>query len=491
MVENTVEKLNQLIDMEHLPLNKEDVSWGAIRLSEVIEKNKRIDASMYNIEAKHIREKVLKSKYGVISLEPSKGELIDEAFYPGRFKRIYVDKEGIPFYLPSQMNDIYPKSDKFISPMTKVNIEDLKVKQGSILLTRSGTIGNVTMVSETLHDKVFSDDVIRISFKDEVDCGYVYTYLKTKTGQAILQTNSYGSVITHIEPEHLKEVIIPNAPYILKDKINTLVRNSYNKRDRSNQLIDEATSMLIENLGLPPIEKLESESSSFSNEVSTFSCKLSDLAYRLESSYHSPIVSKIEEYMRKNADITSLKSETISKEIILPGRFKRIYVKEGYGKIFIGGKQLFELDPVNKKYLSLEKHGDRIEKELTLEENMILVTCSGTIGKVMLVPKHWNGWTANQHVLRIVSRTKELAGYIYIWLNTDYGKELIKRHIYGSVVDEINAEHLGNVKIPIPQNAELLKQINNKVLEANKYRYEAYILEQEALGIMNTEIIEN
>ena len=32
-----------------------------------------------------------------------------------------------------------------------------------------------------------------------------------------------------------------------------------------------------------------------------------------------------------------------------------MYVEEGYGKVFIGGKQLYELDPSNKKYLSINR----------------------------------------------------------------------------------------------------------------------------------------
>lgn len=35
-------------------------------------------------------------------------------------------------------------------------------------------------------------------------------------------------------------------------------------------------------------------------------------------------------------EVTTLKDERISEEIILPGRFKRVYVEEGYGRIFIG-----------------------------------------------------------------------------------------------------------------------------------------------------------
>lgn len=187
--------------------------------------------------------------------------------------------------------------------------------------------------------------------------------------------------------------------------------------------------------------------------------------------------------------VTKVGNKNISREIILPGRFKRVYVDEGYGRVFIGGKQLLELDPSNKKYLSLVHHGDRISKQLELHENMILITCSGTIGKVALVGKHWDGWTANQHIIRIVPANENIAGYLSVFLSSDYGYTLITRYTYGSVVDEIDNTHVADIPLPILKNIDVQNKINSLALEANKKRYEAYKHEKEAMLIINKEVI--
>lgn len=148
-----------------------------------------------------------------------------------------------------------------------------------------------------------------------------------------------------------------------------------------------------------------------------------------------------------------------------------------------------ELDPSNKKYLSNVHHSDRIAQQLELKENMTLITCSGTIGRVALVGKHWEGWTANQHIIRVVPANKEIAGYLYIFLTSDYGRTLITRYTYGSVVDEIDDDHVRQIPIPLLRNQAMQQQINSLALEANVKRYEAYKLEQEALRIMNEEVI--
>lgn len=489
MVNNLAKQLlPQMID--EADIQKPPVKWCSIALTEIISRGKRLEASVFDIEAKSARLLVTAGKYPFAYLQANNG-LIKDAYYPGRFKRTYCDyPNGTAFYLPSQMNEIQPKAEKYISKLTKCDIPELQLKRDTLLLTRSGTIGNVAIVSRTLEGKVFSDDVIRISFRDQVDLGYVFAYLRTPTGNSILLSNGYGSVITHLEPEHLSKIPVPNPPKNIKQRIHDLVMHSFALRDESNDLIDKATEILIDEMRLPPIQDIEKQTSSYSSDINSFPTKLSDIDGRLDASYHVPIVNAIITHLKGTVEeVTTIGDERISKEITLPGRFKRVYVNESYGRVFIGGKQLYELDPSNKKYLSPVFHGDRITKQLELHENMILITCSGTIGKVALVPKQWENWTANQHIIRIIPSSNEIAGYIFIFLSSQYGYPLITHFTYGSVVDEIDDKHVAKVAIPLLKNKDVQQRINNLALEANEKRYQAYKLEQEAIEIMNSEVL--
>jgi type I restriction enzyme S subunit len=392
--------------------------------------------------------------------------------------------------MPSQLTDINPKPDKFISSLSKCNISELRLKKGDILLTRSGTIGSVTFVSKTLENTVFSDDVIRITTNKTVDIGFLYTYLKSKIGNTILQTNGYGSVITHIEPEHLADIPIPNPPDNIKKKIHDFVIRSFELRDESNELINEATTLLVRELQLPSIEQFKVKKFSKKAETNNYNIKLSNLSGRIDASFHVPIVNSIVEHLRKYADeVTTIGDTRISKRIILPGRFKRVYVEEGQGRVFFGGKQIFELDPSSKKYLSLSKHSNRIKAELEISENTILISRSGTIGKVTITPRHWEHWIASDHIIRIIPSGKEIAGYLYVFLVSDFGNCLIKRYTYGSVVDEIDDNHVAQIPFPLLRNKSVQAKINTLALEANRKRYEAYILEQNAMKILNNEVI--
>ena len=324
-----------------------------------------------------------------------------------------------------------------------------------------------------------------MSFKNPVEAGYVYTYLCTKVGNKILLTNSYGAVITHIEPKHLTTVPIPDAPAPIKNRINECIVQSYALRDKSNALVNEAINLLTKELHFPSMENFFKKPS-----ATAFSVKLSDTNLRLDGSYHLPIVDRIIEHLHRYAgEVTTIGDNRVSDEVILPGRFKRVYVKEGHGRVFIGGKQLWELNPTNKKYLSPVHHANRIASQLELCENMTLITCSGTIGKITLVGKHWENWTASQHVIRVIPADANIAGYISVFLSTGFGRCLLVRNTYGSVIDEINDDQVRRTPFPLLKNQDIQSQINSLALSANNMRYEAYMLEQEALKIMNDEVI--
>ena len=386
----------QLQNFEEAEIDESPVKWCSVTLSDIIARGKRLEASVYDVEAKQAREIVIHGKFPAIALGGDDG--LTSSYTGARFKRIWVDHSEYPIYQPSSIVDIKPTPDGYISKRTDTDIDALRVKKGQILMTCSGTIGKVAYVSDTLDGLIFSHDLLRIDSNDD-NAGYIYAYLKSKIGQQILLTNSYGAVITHIEPEHLADVPIPNAPVEIKQEIHKMVIDSYALRDESNKLLDEAMDLLVQELKLPPIEEIGVDDFVQDAPVETFLVKLSQLNNRVDASYHVPIVKAIVDYLNKNAaEVTTIGDCRISRNVILPGRFKRVYVDEGHGRIFIGGKQLGELDPTNKKYLSVTQHGERIEEQLELHENMTLITCSGTIGKVALVGKHWENWTANQHI---------------------------------------------------------------------------------------------
>ncbi|MDU1772242.1 MAG: restriction endonuclease subunit S [Dialister micraerophilus] len=487
MVNSAAKKLEkELIEIVEMP--KDDINWSSVSLSDILTRDKRLEASTFNIDRNHALQLLNNSKYEVITLGTDNIGFND-CYYGPRAKRNYlsdIDSTSIGFLGSSEMLDIYPRPIKYVSPDNPM-VKQLSLSEEIILISRSGTIGNVTFVNKSLAKYLVSEHAIRLVI-DKFP-GYVYAYLKTDIAQNLLHAEKFGSVILEIEPEALKNMPIPNPPDMIKKKIHDLILQSYAKRDESNKLIDEATKIMIDELELPPIEELKKEAFSYSKDINSFSTKLSDLDGRLEGSYHIPVIDVIEKYMSKHADLRYLDDKALVKDIILPGRFTRIYVTKEHGVPFIGGKDLFQLKSETGKYLSKKTHKNRLEKELLIKENSIILPSRGTLGSVMMAMSHQIGKYAISDNLIQMQCEKDYVGYIYIFLNSIYGEKLIYRQKYGGVVNAIEPIQLKKVSVPFLKDVKKIEQINNIAFKANELRYQAYKQEQEAINIMNKEVL--
>lgn len=489
---NTKKKFEEIehaeIEVPETDIPDDKINWCSVLLSEVLNNYNRFEASAYSLEAKNAREILNNSKFPLKPLWGTKG-FFKYATNSCRFKRDYKNEsdEAVGFLGSSEILNVYPRAEKYIS-REQAESKGLLAKLNEILITCSGTIGNISLVSKSMINNALSQHMIR-AYTDDL-YGYIYAFLKTKIGKLLIQTNTYGSVVQHIEPKHLENIEIPNPPEILKKEIHNLIVKSYDLRDESNDLIDEAEKLLIQELKLPPIEDFKPKYYNQNNEIRNFEVPLSKLNNRFDASYHVPIVDCIIGHLKAHSKaLKKIGDEDISAEVILPGRFARTYVEEGQGVKFIGGKDLLQLNPSTDKYLSKKVHENIIEKQLGIKENDLIMPGRGTIGYTVLAPKHFEGWAISDNLIKVTIENTELVGYIYCYFNSVYGKTLIERQIYGGVVNAIEPQHIREIPIPILNNKDIQDKINALVLQANKKRYEAYILEQKAIKMVNEKVI--
>ena len=86
----------------------------------------------------------------------------------------------------------------------------LKVKQGDILISRSGTVGRMTYATEDLaKNYLVSDDLVRVRVKDDDLRAYLVAYFCSETALKLMLLDEYGSVQQHLQPRHIQQLIIP------------------------------------------------------------------------------------------------------------------------------------------------------------------------------------------------------------------------------------------------------------------------------------------
>jgi type I restriction enzyme S subunit len=209
----------------------------------------RFDASFHVPIAKAAIEQMKQGKYPLVCLS----DLAKRIFIPPRFKRIYVAPEyGLPFLQPSHISQLRPFDLKFISKrLHEQEISLCTIQEGWILVTRSGTIGRATYVPKVLEGWVASDDLIRIvPDPAKTNSGFIYTFLNTAYGQHQIAAPIYGGVIDHLEEHHLADILMPNAPLVVQEKIGAFVIEAFEKKEQANAIEDQAIRQLEETLKL-------------------------------------------------------------------------------------------------------------------------------------------------------------------------------------------------------------------------------------------------
>jgi type I restriction enzyme S subunit len=448
-----------------------------IKLSEVFAAGVRLEASAFSIEAHNAVTALTNSGLPLIPLYGKEG-LCQEAHNAFRFKRVYVDTEyGIPFLSSSDIISLRPRIENYLSRKYTLNLSKLLIQKWDILISCSGTVGNISLACETLAGKALSQHAIRLRATDPDLAGFITAFLRSRYGRPQLTQSTYGSVIVHIEPKHLERVLIPDLPPIRRIEIGRLMCKAGELRDEANHLLDEADRLLHERLNLPYLKDIAPRgSASFTTTI-----KASQLMGRLEGSFHNPEAIAAEKQLAKlPVEITKIGDRRVTKEVRAITKFReRTYVEKG-GIPMLSSKQLFQVDPIDVKRLAKGAHTKDLP-EIQLEENMIAVTRSGTIGKVQIIPKYMAAWTASEHATRFIASDDINAGYLYAWLASDYGYCLMTRCSYGSVILEVDKEMLASVHIPLPEPA-IRNEIGDLVLKANQLRDQAWRSEQEAIS---------
>ena len=305
----------------------------------------RFDTSFYTGEA--VKSHLIIDRYEE-NVEYVK-KYTKEVFYPGRLKRVWTKEQyGEQFFTGAQILQSYPQTNKYINPKKVKNLESYRVHKNTLLITRSGTIGNLTIVTGVLDGKLVTEDAIRVIAKNSQDIGFLYAYLKSNVGNPLIQQSVFGAVIDHIEPKHIEEIKIPKIKNELRDTIGNNVLKVFNLRDEANKLIDEATSDFYNKTKLTKIKIEDSELYECNNKVWT-NYEFSE-GLRLDGSYYNLLNALV----LKNIKKTIKEYEPLGKKnrIFELPTYKRIYLKVGNGLPFLSGKNLIEANFQDLKYLS-------------------------------------------------------------------------------------------------------------------------------------------
>lgn len=425
----------------------------------------RLDASYYTQEAFLARKQIKELGYATKRVADFGAEI----FNLSRFKRIWVDEEhGAPYLSPSDVFSFELPKERFIARNSVKRPERFFAKEGWILITCSGIVGQTTFVTKDLTEFFLSHDLIRIVPKNDQYGGYLLAYLSTWLGQAFLSKDQYGGVIKHIEPEHVVDISVPDLPESIQKIVHANIIKAYDMRQKARTLLKEAKKKLIEKCAL----RLEK-----STEAQFFSVKYSDLDLRLNANYHEDGIQAVRRELRRKPFETKELRDVA--KVYAPSTFKRVYVEKQFGLPLLQGRDITGYRPLWLQHIA-KRIAEDPKNSLVIHKNWLLITGRGQvgkgIGKVALVSSHWNGWAASHNIWRIIPNEGTNAGYLAAYLLSDFGYRQLLSMACGMVVNVIVPQDTERVLLPIPPQ-EIQEEIGQLAIEAFTLKEKANFIE--------------
>ena len=162
-------------------------------------------------------------------------------------------------------------------------------------------------------------------------------------------------------------------------------------------------------------------------------------------------------------------------QVYYRGQFTRIWAEDDeHGIPYLNATDLLSLLALGvpsggARFLSKATETDI--DALIIHHDWLLMTCSGTIGRVFYVPDRLDGWASTHDLIRIVAPLP-LVGYLYAWLTTETAQKQILSHTHGGQIDHVTDEQVRGVLVPRLGKAKE-KEINGNVLKALRSRERA------------------
>lgn len=431
-------------------------------------RERRLDGEAYLTGGFTLRE-----EFAALAACDTFGELA-EVFQPGRLKAIQVARgHGTPYLTAGQAFDLRPNARKWIAPIRMAQFEKCLVEQGWIVVTRSGTVGEPLLTYSAHDGVVVSDDLLRVVPNDSGRTGFLYAFLKTRHAKTMLRSSKYGSIVKHLEPEHMISVPVPRPRPDVVAQCSDSVAKIYDLRDQALRLSIAAEAAYAAAIGYA-VEG--GDELTFTGPVR----RMSVGARRLDAHHFNPAAYAALAAIEASAPSVE-RVRDVTQAVFGVPRFKHVYGSDGIP--YLDSEDLFRVNPEITKFIP--EATKKNPRSYFVEAGQVLMAVSGQIyglnGSVVLANQRHEQKIISNHIVRIVADERIRSGYLHTVLgHPRLGRPIVTRLAFGSSVPEVAPHDILNIPVP-----RLQPHVEDEIAElaetASQCRCEADDLEDEVV----------
>jgi len=130
-----------------------------------------------------------------------------------------------------------------------------------------------------------------------------------------------------------------------------------------------------------------------------------------------------------------------------PSRLKGIQVGSKFGTPFLAATQVFDMRPVPRKWLALERTQQSNDRFVT--PGTIVVTCSGSVGRATATHSPHEGILLSHDLLRVDPKNELHRGWIYAYLRASSVRKMMVASKYGHIIKHLEVSHLEALPMPV------------------------------------------
>lgn len=457
-----------------------------IRYKDIIADDKgfRIDPEYY--QQRYIElEKLLKSR-NAQTLESISESIINFGAYSLTNQINYLD-EGVPFLNVGDIkeNIINLSTAKLIDEtLSKELLHKSLVKDGQVLLTIAGTIGNAAVAYKLPPATNSNQAIANITLHKGISPFYISTFLNSDYGKS--QTKRL--IISNVQPNLLltqvKQIQIILFSEDFQKQIEKTVKSAHAKLEQSKRLYAEAEETLLEELGLknwrPPKESISVKSFGESFGKSG----------RLDAEFYQPKYDALLSAITKKG-----KSYKIVKDMaVFNARGTQpVYVADGELQV-INSKHILEtrldydnFERTNNLYWDEEK-GSRV-----FENDILIYTTGANVGRANVYLEKDKALASNHvNILRLNGENQIYVGFV---LNSMIGRMQTEKFTTGSAQAELYTTDIERFTIPFVEpkqqkkiadlviKSHLAVKESKRLLEMSRRAVESAIEKGESMGM--------
>jgi len=164
-------------------------------------------------------------------------------------------------------------------------------------------------------------------------------------------------------------------------------------------------------------------------------------------------------------------------EVWQPSRLKGIALREDQGVPFLSAGQVFETSPMARKWLSLDRTPDASDRFVS--SGVLLLSRSGTVGRVTAVYRPHEGHLITDDLLRIDPRHLSTRGWLYAYMRTRDFRLMATGAHYGHMIKHLEPSHVMALPV-VDVGDEILRDFEQGFVRIIAARNEAAELTEEA-----------